>query len=92
MARGEPGGERDTDGVTLLVCLTCGREYEREGGEAPPKGLRCEKCGGEVFRQFDDSASPNEAQAEFRSETERDLATNDPAGEAEPGDLNDLNP
>lgn len=92
MARRATGGERDEEGVTLLVCLTCGREYENEGGEAPPKGLRCEKCGGEVFRQFDDAATPSEAQLEFRAETERDLATNDPAGEAEPGDLNDLNP
>jgi DNA-directed RNA polymerase subunit RPC12/RpoP len=92
MARRESGGERDAGGVTVLVCLTCGREYDGAGGGAPAKGLRCEKCGGEVFRQFDDTGSPNEAQTEFRSETERDLATNDPAGEAEPGDLNDLNP
>jgi hypothetical protein len=33
-----------------------------------------------------------EAQAEFRDETERDLATSDPEGDVEPGDLNDLNP
>jgi predicted nucleic acid-binding Zn-ribbon protein len=74
------------------VCLTCGREYEARGDEAPAKGLRCEKCGGEVFRQFDDTSAAGEAQAEFREETERDLATNDPEGDAEPGDLHDLNP
>jgi DNA-directed RNA polymerase subunit RPC12/RpoP len=92
MAGSEAGGSGEGEGVTLLVCLTCGREYEAHGAEAPAKGLRCEKCGGEVFRQFDDTSTAGEAQAEFREETERDLATSDPEGDAEPGDLHDLSP
>jgi DNA-directed RNA polymerase subunit RPC12/RpoP len=91
MASGE--GERDSAGeVTLHVCMTCGREYQFEGDEGPASDLSCEKCGGRVFRQFDDAAVAGEARAEFREETERDLATNDPEGEATRSDLHDLNP
>jgi DNA-directed RNA polymerase subunit RPC12/RpoP len=89
-AGGGEGGERETE-VVLLVCLTCGREYAFEGGETPPAGLACEKCGNMVFRTFEDSAELDEARAEFRDETERDLATDDPAGEATRQDLHDLN-
>jgi DNA-directed RNA polymerase subunit RPC12/RpoP len=92
MARSEAGGSGEREGMTLLVCLTCGREYGRGGGDASSGEFRCEKCGGEVFRQFDDTLAAGEAQAEFRAETERDLATSDPEGDAEPGDLNDLKP
>jgi DNA-directed RNA polymerase subunit RPC12/RpoP len=78
--------------VTLLVCMTCGREYQFEADQPPPDELKCEKCGSEVFRRFDDSTAPDEAGAEFREETERDLATSDPEGDATRGDLHDLNP
>lgn len=88
MAKSEAGGAGD---VLLLVCMTCGREYQFEGDETPPEDLTCEKCGGEVFRRFDDTARPDEAQTEFRDSTERDLATDDPEGDATPGDLADLN-
>lgn len=86
------GGSSDPVEVVLLVCMSCGREYQFESGEGAPEGLKCEKCGGEVFRRFDDAAVPDEAQAEFREETERDLATNDAEGDATRGDLHDLNP
>jgi DNA-directed RNA polymerase subunit RPC12/RpoP len=97
MATGEAGGERE-DGeegpveVLLLVCMNCGREYQFEAGEDPPEDLECEKCGGEVFRRFDDAAVPNEAQAEFREETERDMSPDDAEGDATRADLHDLNP
>lgn len=92
MATGAKGGGEDPGEVVLLVCMSCGREYQFEAGEDPPGDLKCEKCGSEVFRRFDDAATPNEAQAEFREETERDLATDDPEGDATRGDLHDLNP
>jgi DNA-directed RNA polymerase subunit RPC12/RpoP len=93
MATSEAGGGGRAEGeVELLVCMTCGREYQFEGGESPPEDLKCEKCGGEVFRRFEDAAVPDEVQAEFREETERDLATSDPEGDATRGDLHDLNP
>ncbi len=92
MANGEAAGQGDPGDVMLLVCITCGREYQFDGGRAPESDLECEKCGGAVFRRFDDTSSPSEAQTEFRDETERDLATTDPEGDATRGDLHDLNP
>ena len=87
----EDDRERSGTEVVLMVCVECGREVQFEGGEEPPADLTCAKCGNQVFRRFDDVAVPGEARAEFREETERDLDTDDPAGDAEPGDLLDLN-
>lgn len=85
--------ERETGAadVVLMVCIECGTEYQFEGGETPPDDLVCEKCGGEVFRRFEDAAVPGEAAEDFRDVTERDLDTDDPEGDATPGDLHDLN-
>jgi hypothetical protein len=89
MANGEgrqAGGER----VVLLVCIECGWERTLEAGASPPAGLSCDRCGNEVFRRFEDPAVPGGARAEFRAETERDLDPTDPAGDATPGDLREL--
>ncbi len=80
-----------TTDVVLMVCLECGTEHTFEAGETPPDDMVCEKCGNEVFRRFDGTDAPDEARAEFEAETERDLDTDDPEGEATPGDLEDLN-
>ncbi|MDX1675385.1 MAG: hypothetical protein R3314_11370 [Longimicrobiales bacterium] len=77
--------------VVLMTCIECGNEYMFEGGETPPDDLVCEKCGNEVFRRFEDTASPGEARSDFEDVTERDLDTDDPEGDATPGDLHDLN-
>jgi DNA-directed RNA polymerase subunit RPC12/RpoP len=96
MAGGDEGARQTPVGnsgeVTLLVCMTCGREYQFEAEERPAGDLTCEKCGSEVFRRFDDAEVVGEARAEFQEETGRDLATSDPEGEATRGDLHDLNP
>ncbi|MFW5950787.1 MAG: hypothetical protein ACOCVZ_01585 [Gemmatimonadota bacterium] len=86
--------ERDESGrteVVLMVCVKCGREVQFEGGEEPPSDMTCEKCGNQVFRRFDDVAPPDEAQADFRDTTERDMNTNDPPSDTEEGDILDLN-
>lgn len=89
MAKGE---ERSVGGdVVLMVCVKCGREYQYEGDEQPPSDLKCDKCGNQVFRRFEDSGTPDEARADFDDSTNRDLATDDPAGDATRGDLHDLN-
>lgn len=90
MARNDQD-DADVTEVVLLVCMECGREVQFEAGEEPPSDLKCEKCGNEVFRRFDDSSSPDEAGADFRDSTERDTATDDPAGDATRQDLLDLN-
>lgn len=86
---GEAGAGKND--VLVMTCLECGREYEFENGEAPPPDLVCEKCGNRVFRRFEDSKEPDEVQEDFRDTTERELATNDPEGDATRGDLIDLN-
>ena len=87
---GSAGGT-DRANVRLLVCLECGKEYQFEGAEEPPEDLKCEKCGNTVFRPFEDTASPGEVQQDFRDSTDRDLSTDDPAGDTTTGDLHDLN-
>jgi DNA-directed RNA polymerase subunit RPC12/RpoP len=90
--RGNADGAAGGGNVLPLVCLTCGRERGLERAEAPPGDLACEKCGGRVFRRFEDAEAPGEARADFRAQTERDLTTDAPAGEATAGDLHDLDP
>lgn len=90
MARNDQDDADATD-VVLLVCMECGREVQFEGGEEPPSDLKCEKCGNDVFRRFDDSGSPDEAAADFRESTERDMHTDDTAEDTTRQDLLDLN-
>jgi DNA-directed RNA polymerase subunit RPC12/RpoP len=91
MARGEEREAGSAGGVVLLVCEMCGREYQYDRGEEAPGDLTCEKCGGTVFRRFDATETPDDVEADFQDSTERDLATDDPAGDATRGDLHDLN-
>lgn len=90
MASNEQDDAAATD-VVLLVCIECGRELQFEGGEDRPSDLKCEKCGNEVFRRFDDSSNPGEAGVEFRESTERDVNTDDTAEDTTRQDLLDLN-
>jgi predicted nucleic acid-binding Zn-ribbon protein len=76
-------------GVLVQVCLKCGKEYMFED-ESPPSDLRCEKCGGEVFRSFFAETRADEAVSDFRDSTERDTLTTDPATDVTRGDLHDL--
>jgi hypothetical protein len=74
--------------VMTLVCELCGKDYSFED-EQPPAGLKCEKCGGTVFRTFHETTG--EAADDFRDSTERDLDPDDPEGDTLPGDILDLN-
>lgn len=88
----DPDAERGREAVQevlTLVCETCGKDYFFED-EAPPAEMKCEKCGGTVFRAFDSTVG-DEASDDFRDSTERDLDPDDAEGDALPGDLMDLN-
>lgn len=74
--------------VVTLVCELCGKDYSFED-ESPPADLKCEKCGGTVFRVFHEAEG--EAADDFRDSTERDLDPDDPEGDTLPGDILDLN-
>jgi hypothetical protein len=75
--------------VLTLICELCGKDYSFED-EQPPASLKCEKCGGTVFRSFHDTVG-SEAMDDFRDATERDLDPDDPEGDTLPGDILDLN-
>jgi hypothetical protein len=84
----EADSMRGADGrVTTLVCELCGKDYSFE--DEVPAGLKCEKCGGTVFRTFQEALG--EAADDFRDSTERDLDPDDPEGDTLPGDILDLN-
>lgn len=74
--------------VVTMVCELCGKDYSFEDG--PPPGIRCDKCGNQVFRQFD-AVIGDDAADDFRDSTERDLDPDDPEGDTLPGDVLDLN-
>jgi hypothetical protein len=77
-------------GVLIQVCLTCGKEYSYET-EPPPADLCCEKCGQQVFRSFFEVTEADQAEEDFRSTTERDLAPDDAESDVLSGDILDLN-
>jgi len=90
--RDNPAGDaaRDPAGTVLtLVCEKCGKDYFFED-EAPQPGMKCEKCGGTVFRSFHETVG-DEASDDFRDSTERDLDPDDAEGDVMPGDIMDLN-
>lgn len=80
---------RTPDDILVQVCLECGKEYMFEDA-APPADLRCEKCGGEVFRSFYARTKEDDVSIDFRETTERDTSTEDPATDVTRGDLQDL--
>jgi DNA-directed RNA polymerase subunit RPC12/RpoP len=86
--RDNPAGDAPTE-VLTLVCENCGKDYFFED-EPPPADMRCEKCGGTVFRSFHTSVG-DEAADDFRDSTERDLDPDDAEGDVLPGDVMDLN-
>jgi DNA-directed RNA polymerase subunit RPC12/RpoP len=92
-ARDNPAGEAASgrgpaQEVLTLICETCGKDYFFED-EPPPEQMRCDKCGGTVFRAYDSTVG-DEVSDDFRDATERDTDTDDPATDVEPGDLMDL--
>ena len=82
--------EGPAEAVLTLVCLTCGWEYYVPEGGAQG-GIRCEKCGSTVFREFLTPAAGDEAARDFDEVTARDLDPDDPEGDTLPGDVIDLN-
>ena len=87
--RANPAGDGPATEVLTLVCEKCGKDYFFED-EPPPPDMKCEKCGGTVFRSFH-AVVGDEASDDFRDSTERDLDPDDPEGDVLPGDIMDLN-
>lgn len=92
MAEGERRAGRpgpDESGILVEICVECGREYTFED-DPPPDDLKCEKCGGTVFRSFWESYERSDAGRDFDETTGRDMNPDDPEGDTTSGDLVDL--
>lgn len=87
-APGADAGPEDAEAILTLVCFKCGTEYYFSEGSQPEE-MTCGKCGNTVFRSYVSSTSERE-DGEYEEATGRDLRTDDPEGDALPGDLLDL--
>jgi DNA-directed RNA polymerase subunit RPC12/RpoP len=74
--------------VLTLVCLTCGNEHFYD--ESVPPSVRCEKCGGIVFRQYTTPTEPDEASIAQLEAQERNIALDDVSPRTAPDDVRDL--
>ena len=83
MARNE-----HTQGVTTLVCLTCGNEKTFE--TSVPASLTCDKCQGTVFRRFDTPTDPDEATLSNLEEQARSIQYGDSSPQTTADEVRDL--
>ena len=75
-------------GLITLVCLTCGKEefYDK----TVPTAVKCEHCGGTVFRQFATPTEPDEAAIAELEEQARSIAYDDVSPQTALDDVRDL--
>jgi DNA-directed RNA polymerase subunit RPC12/RpoP len=86
-------GDRDarvehTRGVVTMVCITCGAE--QFFSDKMPTGLKCPRCSGTVFRQFDTPTSADEATISGLEEQARSIQWGDSSPETTADDVRDL--
>ena len=76
-------------GLVTLVCLTCGNEHFYD--QSVPSSVKCEKCGGTVFRQFATPTEPDDATLASLEEQARSVSYGDPSPDSTRGkpDAND---
>lgn len=82
MKRGGPVG------LITLICLTCGNENFYDN--SVPPSVKCQKCGGSVFRQFATPTEPDEATIAQLEEQSRSIAFDDVSPETAADDVRDL--
>ena len=75
-------------GIVTLVCLTCGNEKFYD--ESVPDAVKCEKCGGTVFRNFATPTEPDEASIAQLEDQARSIQYGDASPDTLPGDIRDL--
>ena len=75
-------------GLVTLVCLTCGNEKFYD--QAVPDAVKCDKCGGTVFRHFATPTEPDEASIAQLEEQARSISYGDSSPDTGPGDVRDL--
>lgn len=75
-------------GLITLVCITCGNEKFYD--QAVPNAVRCEKCGGTVFRNFATPTEPDDASIAQLEEQARSISYGDSSPDTTASDLRDL--
>lgn len=75
-------------GIVTLVCLTCGNE--KFYNDVVPNAVKCEKCGGTVFRNFATPTEPDEASIAQLEEQARSISYGDSSPDTVSGDVRDL--
>jgi hypothetical protein len=84
------GGARveNTRGVVTMVCLTYGSE--KFFSDKMPGALKCERCGGTVFREFDTPTEADEATLSQLEEQARSIQWGDSSPQTTADDVRDL--
>lgn len=80
--------EQGPRGIVTMVCLNCGNE--RHFDDAVPSSLKCDKCGGTVFRSFATPTEPDEASLSQLEEQARGTSYGDPSPGTSADDVRDL--
>jgi len=80
--------DRGPTGLVTLVCLTCGNVKSFD--KSVPDAVKCEKCGGTVFRNFETPTEPDEASIAALDEQARSISYGDSSPDTSPGDVRDL--
>ena len=75
-------------GIVTLVCLTCGNEKSYD--EVVPNAVKCDKCGGTVFRSFATPTEPDEASIAQLEEQARSISYGDSSPDTSADDVRDL--
>ena len=75
-------------GLVTLVCITCGNEKFYD--DVVPDAVKCNKCGGTVFRSFATPTEPDDASIAQLEEQARSISYGDSSPETTAGDLRDL--
>jgi hypothetical protein len=88
MATHENTRIENTQGITTLVCLTCGNEKSFD--TTVPSSLTCDKCGGTVFRRFDTPTDPDEATLSNLESQARSIQYGDSSPQTTPDEVRDL--
>ncbi|HEY4217362.1 MAG TPA: hypothetical protein VGM67_09495 [Gemmatimonadaceae bacterium] len=80
--------DRGPTGLVTLVCLTCGNEKFYD--TAVPNAVKCDKCGGTVFRTFATPTEPDDATVATLEEQARSISYGDSSPDTSAGDVRDL--
>ena len=75
-------------GLVTLVCITCGNEKFYD--DVVPDAVKCDKCGGTVFRSFATPTEPDDASIAQLEEQARSISYGDSSPDTTPGDVRDL--